>query len=137
VNPRWALLVALLAPSLTMCQQSSTTVAITVEDFRILLEPASAPAGTVRFDITNPATGSSQSVHEVAVIGTALIPDELPTLPSGAVDQSDLTVLGEVEDIVPGSGATLEVDLEPGPHLVICNIRGHFVQGMVAPFMVT
>jgi uncharacterized cupredoxin-like copper-binding protein len=49
---------------------------------------------------------------------------------------SVLDVVGEVEDIAPGEGAILELDLEPGAYLAICNILGHFGQGMVTRFTV-
>lgn len=59
-------------------------------------------------------------------------------MPSGAVDEngSGLSVVDEVENIPPGGGATLKVDLDRGAYLAICNIRGHFSQGMFAPFTV-
>jgi hypothetical protein len=108
----------------------------TLEDFRILLEPAVASAGPVIFEITNGGTSASQSVHELVLLRTELSAGDLPTLPTGAVDEraEGLTVIGEVEDIAPGGGATLEVDLEPGSYLAICNVRGHFAQGMVTGF---
>jgi hypothetical protein len=111
-------------------------VVATLEDFRIVLEPVSAPEGPMTFEIANAGTAASQSVHELVLLRTDLSPRDLPTLPSGAVDEraAGLRVIDEAEGIAPGDGATLEVDLEPGAYVAICNIRGHFAQGMVAGF---
>ena len=47
-----------------------------------------------------------------------------------------LTLLDEVEDVTPGSQAELTVDLATGTYAVICNLPGHYAQGMHATLTV-
>ena len=42
----------------------------------------------------------------------------------------------EVEDIAPGVSQKLALDLAPGAYAVICNLPGHYGQGMHATFTV-
>lgn len=137
-RPALVSLLVALSLSATVCGTGRSTVTVSLEDFRIGSDKARVPAGPATFHIANLGGASSQSVHEFVLLRTNLSAGDLPTLPSGAVDQEaeGLTVVGEVEDIAPGGGATLEVDLEPGSYLAICNIRGHFAQGMVTGFTV-
>jgi uncharacterized cupredoxin-like copper-binding protein len=50
----------------------------------------------------------------------------------GAVDESGAGVehIDEIEDIQPNSTQKLEVDLEAGKYVLICNLPGHYQQGM-------
>jgi uncharacterized cupredoxin-like copper-binding protein len=46
-------------------------------------------------------------------------------------------VAGGVNEISPGEDATATVDLEEGSYALVCFVRGHNTEGMVAPFEVT
>jgi uncharacterized cupredoxin-like copper-binding protein len=108
------------------------TIVTTERDFAITLEETSTPAGSVTFDITN----DGPSTHEFAVIRTDLAADALPV--SGpTVTETDLDLVDEVEDIAPGVGTSLSVDLQPGAYVVICNVEGHYGAGMRASLTVT
>ncbi len=49
------------------------------------------------------------------------------------------TLLGKIEerDLGPGRLASATFDLSPGSYVLICNLSGHYKQGMYAPFQVT
>jgi uncharacterized cupredoxin-like copper-binding protein len=118
-------------------QSSSTSggVGATEKDFAITLDSSTADAGSVTFDITN----QGPSTHEFVVFKTDLAPDALPTDDKGTVDEEGkgLKHIDEVEDIAAGSSQTLTTNLDPGNYVVICNLPGHYQQGMHAPLTVS
>ncbi len=109
----------------------TTTVDATVKDFDISLSDNTVPAGQVEFDVQN----EGPSTHEFVVLKTDKAPDELPTA-DGDVDEEQVTAVDEIEDIESDSSPNLSVDLEPGHYVVICNLPGHYKQGMRAEFTV-
>jgi uncharacterized cupredoxin-like copper-binding protein len=115
------------------------TVSVTEKDFAIALDPSSENAGSVTFDIQN----EGPSEHEFVVFKTDLEPDALPTKTdeNGAVivdeEGEGLESVDEQEDIQAGSSASLQVDLDAGSYVAICNLPGHYQQGMSVGFTVT
>ncbi|MGZ8592899.1 MAG: plastocyanin/azurin family copper-binding protein [Actinomycetota bacterium] len=45
-------------------------------------------------------------------------------------------MIDEVEEIAPGTSATLNLDLDAGTYAVLCNLPGHYANGMHAAFTV-
>ena len=119
-------------------------IGVTLQEFAVSADPASAPAGSVTFDVSN--TGPDD-VHEFVVIKTDLGPTELPVDDDGAVleDGEGMEVVDEIEDIPVGDSETLAVDLDAGPYVLICNIvqeeegglEAHYSEGMRAGFTVS
>lgn len=123
----------------------STTVNVTLQEFAVIPDSASAPAGTVTFAATNKGP---DDVHELVVIKTDLGPLELPTDADGKVleDGDGMDVIGEVEDVEIGATERFSLDLAAGKYLLVCNIlqtepdgslESHYKMGMVATFEVT
>jgi uncharacterized cupredoxin-like copper-binding protein len=112
-----------------------TTVDVVEKDFAIAPSPTDASAGTVAFAVTN----EGPSTHEFVVFQTDLAPEDLPLADDGTVDEEGegLTSVDEIEDIAPGDTPTLEVSLDAGSYVLICNIPGHYGQGMHAGFTVS
>lgn len=108
------------------------TIVTSEKDFGIALEETSTQAGSTTFDITN----DGPSTHEFVVFTTDLAEDALP-VDGSTVTEENLDLVDEVEDIAPGAGTSLTVDLEPGSYVVICNIEGHYTAGMYAALTVT
>jgi uncharacterized cupredoxin-like copper-binding protein len=108
-------------------------VAATLRDFSIELAQSSAPAGPVAFDITN----EGPSVHEFEVLRTDAPADAL-AVDSGLVQTSadGIEIVDEVEEVAPGAGMQLSVDLDPGSYAIICNLPGHYEAGMFTSFEV-
>jgi iron uptake system component EfeO len=117
------------------------TVAVTLQEFSVNPAPASAPAGSVTFDVTNEGPND---VHEFVVFSTDLAPDALPTGADGSVDEAGegLTLIDEIEDIAVGDAPTLTVNLDAGNYVLICNIydatedEAHYQEGMFVGFTV-
>ena len=114
------------------CGDDEGGVSATLADFSITLDSDSAPAGDVTFDVTNDA----QQTHEFVVIQTDLAEDQLPTDDEGLVDEEGegVTLVDEIEDIAGGSSQSLTVNLDAGSYVLICNLPGHYQQGMHASF---
>jgi uncharacterized cupredoxin-like copper-binding protein len=107
-------------------------VGVTEKDFAISLASSSVASGTVSFNIAN----EGPSAHEFVVIQSDLAPDALP-VKDGVVEEDKVDGVGEQEDIAPGTTTTLSLDLAPGSYVVICNVPGHYEQGMSAGLTVT
>jgi uncharacterized cupredoxin-like copper-binding protein len=119
----------------TGCSSDSGGVGVTEADFSISLDEDTAPAGDVTFDIQNDAG----QTHEFVVFKTDLAPDALPLNDTGDVDEEGegVTHIDEVEDIAGGSSESLTVKLDAGAYVLICNLPGHYKQGMHTGFTVT
>ncbi len=140
---RVAVIALSLAATLAACGTSTTSVDISLREFSIAPSVATAPAGTVTFEVTN---DGPNDVHEFVVIRTDLAIDALPTDDDGAVleDGEGMEVIDEIEDLAVGSSETLMLDLEPGTYVLICNIveeedgttEAHYAMGMRAAFTV-
>jgi uncharacterized cupredoxin-like copper-binding protein len=141
MGKRLAALVALSAAltGLVGCgddDDSGTEGAIGVElsDFQIDLDESSAPAGEVTFAVDN----KGPSVHEFVVFQTDLAPEDLPVDDNGDVaEDEEFAPVDEIEDIAVDATPELTVDLGAGSYVLICNIAGHYRQGMHTSFTVT
>lgn len=111
----------------------SSTVAVTLTEFAVALDHATAAAGPITFRVTN--TGSIE--HEFVVLKTDLAPSALPSGAKVPEDAAGITVVDEVEGMAPGAKADLVVTLQPGHYVLFCNLEGHNTGGMHAAFEVT
>ena len=112
-------------------QSGGDEISATLTDFAIDLGETSAPAGPVTFDITN----GGATVHEFEVLRTDTGADALP-VDSGVVQTSadGIEIVDEAEEIAPGTSVGLSVELQAGTYAVICNVAGHYEQGMFTTF---
>ncbi|MGM0591185.1 MAG: hypothetical protein ACQETI_06055 [Halobacteriota archaeon] len=110
-----------------------TVVEAELSEYAIDLSTSTAPAGLVRFETRN----VGQLVHELVVVRSDLDPGELPTDENDDVDEEQIDVVDEIEDIEGGGQATLEVTLEAGNYVLICNLPAHYRLGMYTGFTVT
>jgi uncharacterized cupredoxin-like copper-binding protein len=120
----------------------ATTVGVTLQEWAVLPDAESAPAGQVTFEVTN---DGPEDVHEFVVIRTDLAPTDLPTDETGTVDEAGegMEVVDEIEDIPVGETQELTVDLDAGSYVLVCNIysedeqEAHYSMGMATAFSVT
>jgi uncharacterized cupredoxin-like copper-binding protein len=111
----------------------SSTVAVTLTEFAVALDHASAATGPITFKVTN--AGSIE--HEFVVLKTDLAPSALPGGSKVPEDATGITIVDEVEGMAPGAKADLKVTLQPGHYVLLCNIEGHNMGGMHAAFEVS
>lgn len=129
-------LVILIVPVLTACGPSKIDVALTT--YKITMSKTSAKAGDINFHVHNDATDLT---HEFVIFKTDLPEDQLPLTADGAVDEegAGVTHIDEVE-VEPGQASDLQVNLQPGNYVMICNINDnneqHYMHGMHQAFTV-
>ena len=70
--------------------------------------------------------------HELLVFKSDLDPSAYPTDAAGSIKEegAGVTLVSDGENIDPAGSQVRIVDLTPGTYLFVCNIPGHFKQGM-------
>ena len=102
-------------------------VNVTLREFAVEVDPATASAGDVSFVATN--EGSETHEFEIFTIEGDTDVASLP-VEDNVANTDGLTLLDEVEDVTPGGSAELTVNLDAGSYAVICNLPGHYSEGM-------
>jgi uncharacterized cupredoxin-like copper-binding protein len=107
---------------------SETGVATTLDEYSIELRKPVLEAGAQTFSVTN----RGAIAHQFLVVRTNDEPDDLPVGKDGVVklDAKSLREVGEVELLAPGQRQELEVTLQTGRYVLLCNIAGHYASGM-------
>jgi uncharacterized cupredoxin-like copper-binding protein len=117
----------------TTAVPAPATVAVHEQEYVISPAPATVAAGRVQFQISN----DGNATHELIVVRTDLADGNLPRNADGLVDTTGLTIVGLAQDIVAGRSASVAADLTPGHYVLMCNISGHYANGMHTAFSVT
>ncbi len=134
-RPSLPALLGALALLLAACggggpQADAATVSATLRDGAIELSRSRVPAGPVSLQVENQGT----MIHEIEVfVGEGT---DLP-VSNNVADTSGMELIDEVEDIAPGLTPTLDLDLDPGNYVIICNLPGHYQMGMVTELTVS
>ncbi|MGE0599435.1 MAG: cupredoxin domain-containing protein [Dehalococcoidia bacterium] len=108
-------------------KEPDATIDVSLSSFKVDASATTVKAGAIKFTAVNAET---TDVHELAVLKVNG-PDNFENL-------------GEVEDIDPGKGGDVTLDLEPGEYLLACLIApgeagstvDHFQEGMKLTFTV-
>jgi uncharacterized cupredoxin-like copper-binding protein len=132
-------LLALIPLAACAASPAATTVNVTLQEWAVVPDSETAPAGEVTFSVTN---DGPDDVHEFVIVRTDLAPEDLPTDDTGAVDEAGegVEVIDEIEDLAVGDTAEVTVDLEAGSYVLLCNIysadedEAHFAEGMRVAF---
>jgi len=124
---------ALIAVACAPEASGDATVDVELADAHVVLDPETVTAGRIVFETVNTA---ATLVHEIEVFSGATAGAVLP-VDNSVADTTGLTLVDEIEDIVPGATATLTVDLTAGTYLVVCNLPDHYELGMWAYLTVT
>lgn len=97
--------------------------------------PTTIKAGSTTFAITNGGTAP----HELLMFKSELAPAAYPVDAAGDIleDGAGVALVSDGENIDPGGTQARTVDLVPGTYLFVCNIPGHFKQGMATVVTVT
>ena len=112
----------------------SNDVSGSVTEWDVNIDAGKAYAGDVKFGIEN--RGSIE--HEFLVVKTTYEPGKIPVGDANKVDEEDpgITVVDEIPEWAAGERRNLGVTLEPGKYELLCNIEGHYANGMHASFEV-
>lgn len=110
--------------------QAGGSITVTLTDFAIAIS-GDTDAGDVQFVVAN--TGGTP--HELAIVKSDLAADALP-VDGGAVDESQVDVVGRIAQFDANSSQTDTFSLDSGSYVLICNIPGHYQLGMTLAFTV-
>ncbi len=101
---------------------------ITEVSFAIYTSQMTAKAGPVTFHIVNEA---DDMLHEFIVISTDLPADNLPIDPvTSRVNEDAINIVAAQDDIEPSHSRDLHLVLAEGHYVLVCNLPGHYLQGM-------
>ena len=106
----------------------SLTVKMT--DFKFTPSDPTVNAGTVQISAPN----SGKVEHELVLLKTNRPAGSLP-VKGNEVDEEGLEAkgvenAGEIEEVGPGQTKSNTFHLSPGKYVMICNVPGHYQQGM-------
>ncbi len=123
---------ATTAPATTAPAATATAVTVALgkpQEFSLVPSVPSVAAGKVTFTVTN----SGQVLHEMVVVPA---PGGSQSLKQPDGTASEDGTLGEAPDVEVGKTTTFTVTMKPGKYSLLCNLPGHFANGMYADFTV-
>ena len=129
------------SPSPSSAAPAGGSVAVTLQEWAVVPAASSVAAGDVTFTVTN---SGPDDIHEFVVLKTDLAAGALPVDENGAVTEGGegIEIIGEIEDIPVGETQELEVPLQAGKYVLVCNIwseeeqEAHYQEGMRTEFTV-
>jgi uncharacterized cupredoxin-like copper-binding protein len=118
---------------LSGCGGGGDGIGVTLADFSVTPDESSTSAGDVTFDVTNDA----EQTHEFVIVKTDLAEDQLPLNDEGVDEEGEgVEIVAEIEDLEGGTDQSLTTNLDAGNYVLICNLPGHYAQGMHTAFTV-
>ena len=100
---------------------------ISLSEWKVVVA-STMKAGKANFMITNMGT----MPHELLVFKSDLEPAAYPTDAAGNIKEegAGVTLVSDGDNIDPAGTQARTIDLTPGKYVFVCNIPGHFKQGM-------
>ncbi len=113
-------------------------VAVTLKQWAVTPTATTIAGGSVTFAVKNDGT----IPHEFVVLQTETPAGDFPIETfEGEADRIDEdtagTNVGETGDLNAGATKSVTIDLAPGHYAFVCNLPGHYGQGMHTDFTVT
>ena len=111
----------------------SNDIAGEVSEWKIYLDATSSKAGEVTFTIKNTGTLG----HEFLVVKTDIAPGEIPLDGDHFPEPAEgLEVIDEIGEYPVDTTESLTLNLEAGNYQIVCNLPGHYKNGMHLAFTV-
>jgi uncharacterized cupredoxin-like copper-binding protein len=84
-------------------------------------------------------TNAGSIPHEFIVVKTDYKPGEIPLGANNRFDEEGegIEAIGEIPEWAVGTTESVTLNLKPGSYQVLCNIEGHYKNGMYKSFTVT
>lgn len=113
----------------------SNDITGSVAEWSVGVSANEAKAGDVKFTMQNAGT----IPHEFIIVKTDFAPGEIPLGSNNRFDEEGegLEVIGEIPEWEPGTTDTVTLTLTAGKYQLLCNIAGHYKNGMYVPFTVS
>lgn len=112
----------------------SNKISGSVYEWGVDISAGKAEAGEVTFAIAN----FGAIPHEFIVVKTDFEPGQIPLGENNRFDEAGegIEAIDEIKEFEPNTAEVLSVELEPGSYQVLCNIAGHYKNGMFQAFEV-
>jgi len=118
------------ASSAAATAASGAKVTVTTTEYAFAPMAITAKAGKLTLTLDN----KGKIPHEIVVLRTSAAADGLK-VSGGRV--SETTSVGEVSETAGGVTKSTTLDLKPGSYVYVCNIPGHYGDGMRGTLTVT
>ena len=128
-----ALILGCVMSAVVACggDEPSTGVDIVLDEWSVVPSVADVREGKVAFEVRN----DGSMAHQLLVIKNDMPPEMLPVA-NGSIALSQVNVVRSLDAVAAGSTAELSFDATPGKYVLVCNVPGHYQQGMAAAFLV-
>jgi uncharacterized cupredoxin-like copper-binding protein len=113
----------------------SNDITGSVQEWSVGISANEAYSGDVKFTMTN----AGSIPHEFIVVKTDYKPGEIPLGANNRFDEEGegIEAIGEIPEWAVGTTESVTLNLKPGSYQVLCNIEGHYKNGMYKSFTVT
>jgi uncharacterized cupredoxin-like copper-binding protein len=113
----------------------SNDISGTVKEWSVAIDAAEAKAGDVKFTMKN----EGAVPHEFIIVKTDFAPGKIPLGPDNRFneDGEGVFVPGEISEWQPGTTGTVTLKLDAGSYQLLCNIAGHYANGMYTQLTVS
>jgi len=121
-------------PGVDVDDKEANKIVGQVFEWGIEVSAGKAKAGEVIFAIANYGTID----HEFLVTKTSFEPGKIPLGDNNRFDEEldGIEVIDEIKEWPVNEAKVLKLDLEPGTYELLCNIEGHYANGMHHSFIV-
>ena len=107
-------------------------VTVGLVEWKLTPDVGTVPAGAIQFTARN----AGEVDHELVILETDLSPDDLPIDGRREMAEAPGNIVGEMEWVEPGETRQATFQLEAGRYVLLCNLPGHYQQGMFAAILV-
>ena len=116
---------------------NKSTVNVTMSEWDVNVDPNYKMGKHINpGDLNITLTNAGQLEHNLFVLNQSSY-DDFNLLDDGTADLSEIEVLLEIDNVMPGNNGTGSIsNLEPGTYAFICNVPGHYASGTVGKFIV-
>ena len=107
-----------------------------LDEWRVRADVNTVRAGPVSFTFEN----DGNEVHEMLVTRTDIAPGQIPVdAATNTFNEDDPAskVLDEISEFDPGKTGSVTINLTPGTYQLVCNVPGHYTNGMSMSFTAT
>ena len=129
---RWIAALALVSAGflLSSCQPEPT-MRVALYSYQISIDRTEFEAGPITLYITN---YSEKQPHEIALFRTDTPAEFLPRTLTDTVNTAFINAISSKVPVLAGETRKQLVNLSPGHYIILCNLPGHYDQGMYAEF---
>ena len=110
-----------------------TIIGVNESEYTIRLNQRTAPAGEMKFILMN----EGSIAHQFVLVKTEIPAEDLPLAENGFADTQaeGIELIYKEEAFPPAERRELELTLDPGHYVMLCNLPGHYARGMRVNFV--